>query len=215
MPRDRYATDGSIESAHQPGSSGRVLVNLAGITRVRDIEQAESESLESLTQELLDEVDQQQRFTVDDLCNWHSRWVGDLYAWAGDFRQVNMGKGGFQFASAHLIPKLMQAFERDVLAAHTPCASMDDDRLIDALAITHAELILIHPFREGNGRLTRLLNTLMALQAGLPTLDYGGIRGRKKHEYISAIHAALGQDYAPLKRIFASVLKRTRRNAAV
>ncbi len=36
------------------------------------------------------------------------------------------------------------------------------------MAVTHTELILVHPFREGNGRLTRLLNTLMALQAGLP-----------------------------------------------
>lgn len=213
MPRDRYATDGSIESAHQPGSGGRVLANLAGITRVRDMEQAESESLEALTHALLDEVDQQQRFTVDDLCDWHRRWLGDLYAWAGDFRQVNMGKGGFQFASAHLIPKLMSDFERDALAAHTPCAGMDDERLIEALAITHAELILIHPFREGNGRLTRLLNSLMALQAGLPGLDYGGIRGLKKREYIGAIHAAVGQDHNPMRRIFASVLQRTRRNA--
>lgn len=32
MPRDRYATDGSIESAHQLSSDGRVLANLAGIT---------------------------------------------------------------------------------------------------------------------------------------------------------------------------------------
>jgi len=35
-----------------------------------------------------------------------------------------------------------------------------------ALAEVHAELILIHPFREGNGRLARLLALLMALQAG-------------------------------------------------
>ncbi len=32
----------------------------------------------------------------------------------------------------------------------------------------HEELVLIHPFREGNGRVARLLSTLMAFQAGLP-----------------------------------------------
>ncbi len=96
MPRDRYATDGSAESAYQPRSRGRVLANLAGITRVRDMQQAESEALEALTLALLDEVDAQQCFSVDDLCTWHRRWLGGIYAWAGDFRQVNMGKDVFR-----------------------------------------------------------------------------------------------------------------------
>lgn len=212
MPRDRYATDGSIESAHQPGSRGRVLANLAGIIRVRDIQQAESEALEALTLDLLDEVDSAQRFTVNDLYAWHRRWLGGIYAWAGDLRQVNMGKGGFQFASAHLLPRLVDEFERGPLSALTPCSGMDDAALVHALAVTHVELILIHPFREGNGRLTRLLNTLMAMQAGLPALDYGGIRGRRKQAYIGAIHAAMGRNYRPMEAIFDSVIARTRRN---
>ena len=45
-------------------------------------------------------------------------------------------------------------------------------RRVQALALTHAEFVLIHPFREGSGRLVRLLSTLMAVQASLPALDY-------------------------------------------
>ena len=213
MTRDRYATYGSIESTYQPGSRGRVLANIAGISRVRDMEQAESDALESLTFALLDEVAIEQRFTVDDLCTWHRRWLGSLYPWAGNFRQVNVGKGGLQFASAHLLPRLMAEFGRVQLDALTPCVGMDDKALIHALALTHAELILIHPFREGNGRLTRLLNTLMAIQAGLPGLNFGGIRARKKQEYFAAIQAALGRNYMPLEGTFASIVLRTRRNA--
>ena len=41
-----------------------------------------------------------------------------------------------------------------------------------ALAIVHAELILIHPFRDGNGRLARMLSTLMGLQARLPLWSF-------------------------------------------
>jgi hypothetical protein len=36
--------------------------------------------------------------------------------------------------------------------------------------IVHAELVLIHPFRDGNGRCARLLSTLMGVHAGLPLL---------------------------------------------
>ena len=47
----------------------------------------------------------------------------------------------------------------------------------------------MHPFREGNGRLARLLALLMALQAGLPPLDFSPLTGRGKRAYIAGIHA--------------------------
>lgn len=212
MMAGRYAVDGN-EGAFQSGSRGRVLANRLGIVRVGEIQVAETRGLLDLTNALLDEVVVEQRFTAQDLCGWHRRWLGDIYTWAGEYRQVNMGKGGFQFASARLIHGLMAEFECDVLAAYTPCNGMNDARLLSALARTHAELILIHPFREGNGRLARLLNTLMALQAGLPVLDFDGLRGRAKQDYIAAIHAALDRDYGPLEQVFANVVRRSRRTA--
>ena len=83
-----------------------------------------------------------------------------------------------------------------------------------ALAIVHAELILIHPFRDGNGRGARLLAMLMALQAGLPALDFGGIQGAKKRDYISAVQAAMSRDYAPMIKVFERVIARTLKSTA-
>lgn len=207
----KYSTLGLPEAEYEPGSRGRVLANKLGIVRVRDIQQAESEALLSLTESLVLELTDSHRAGVDDLRSFHRQWLQDIYPWAGEYRQVNMGKGGFQFAAAHRIPHLMAEYDRDVLAVDTPCRGMDEERLIRALARTHAEFVLIHPFREGNGRLARLLNTLMAFQAGQPALDYGGIRGKKKREYIAAIHAALGGDYEPMAAVFRSVLSRSSR----
>ena len=64
---------------------------------------------------------------------------------------MNLGKGGLQFAHAPLIPRLMSELECGALARCTPCRPADDDVIAAALAEVHAELILIHPFREGNG----------------------------------------------------------------
>lgn len=208
----RYATHGT-EGDTQPGSRGRVLANRLGIVRVRDMQVAETRALLQLTDDLLGEVIETQRFTPDDLCAWHARWLGGIYDWAGRYRQVNMSKDGFPFAAARLVPQLMAGYGRTVLAAHTPCAGMDEARLARALALTHAEYILVHPFREGNGRLVRLLNTMMALQAGWPLLDFGGIRGEARRRYIAAIHAAQGDDYRPLESVFTAVLRRTMRMA--
>jgi cell filamentation protein len=206
----RYAPHGP-DGDFQPGSRRRVLTNHLDIFRVRDMQVAESEALLSLTHALLLEVHEQQTFNAQTLQTWHRRWLGGIYPWAGQYRQVNLSKSGFLFAAAHRLEALMTAYSRDVLAVHTPCARMDEIRLAQALAATHAEFILIHPFRDGNGRLARLLNTMMALQAGFPALDYGGIQGRGKRDYIAAIHAALGRDYAPLELSFGKILRRTLR----
>jgi cell filamentation protein len=148
-----------------------------------------------------------QRFTAADLCQWHKQWLGEVYEWAGKYRQVNISKGGFPFAMSPQVPRLMREFEQDVLARYTPCAFNDPEKVLDALAITHCELVLIHPFREGNGRVSRLLSTLMALQAGLPLLDFGVIKGKQREAYFAAVQAGMGRNYKPMREIFRRVVQ--------
>lgn len=99
-------------------------------------------------------------------------------------------------------------FESQYLSVYTPCNSMNREALVSAMAICHVEFIVIHPFREGNGRLGRLLNTVMALQADMPVLDFGYIEAHKSR-YIAAIHAGHGGDYKPMEAIFSEVLSRS------
>jgi cell filamentation protein len=114
----------------------------------------------------------------------HRLRLGPIYPWSGDYRSVNIGKGGFQFAYAPRIAGLMSDLERGPLRRYTPCSAANEFDVARALAEVHAELILVHPFRDGNGRLARLLALLMALQAGLPLLDFSPLAGRGKRGYI-------------------------------
>lgn len=206
----RYKAQG-VEAEFEPGSRGRVPRNLAGIRSMREMARLESGALLAATERLIDETAVEQRFTAEDLCNMHRLWLGEIYAWAGEYRQVNMEKDGFPFAAANQVQRLMHELERGALRKFTPCRFDDADAQAHALGVVHAELILIHPFREGNGRCARLLATLMALQAELPALDFGGIRGDEKRRYIGAIQAAMGRDYAPIAGIFRAVIARTLR----
>lgn len=149
------------------------------------------------------------RFMASDIVLLHQRWLGQIYPWAGAYRQLNVSKGSFLFAAAAQVPRLMETFEAQELRQYSPCRGMETQALATALARTHAELVLIHPFREGNGRCARLLGWLMALQAGCPPLDFSPLSGRGKAVYFAAIQAALGHDYAPLERCFSRVLART------
>jgi len=82
------------------------------------------------------------------------------------------------------------------------------------LTVVHGELILIHPFRDGNGRLARLVAVLMGLQAGLPPLDFSPLQSRGKLHYFAGIQAAMSKNYEPLKEIFEKLIDRTWKNAS-
>lgn len=205
----RYDIEHLAEAQFEPGSRGRVLKNLPGIHRKREMDALEAVKLSEATDYAIRHISADHRFTAKDICGLHRQWLGKVYPWAGDYRQVNIGKGGFTFAMVARIPRLMAEFEREILTSYTPCNFSGMDKIIEALAVTHCELVLIHPFREGNGRLSRLLATLMALQAGLPLLDFSGISGRKKQAYFAAVQAGLAREYAPMEKVFHSVIEKT------
>ncbi|MDH1428431.1 Fic family protein [Comamonas aquatica] len=201
---DRYAVHGT-QGEFQPGSNDLVLANKLGIQSVEDMDDLELELLQRLYEEVLVKHLPNRVLTAEDLKTWHRRWLGNVFEWAGQERSVNMGKDGFMFAASAQIPRLLADFERSCLARWTPCHDMDTDALVDAIAITHVEFILIHPFREGNGRLSRLLADVMAVQSGRLPLDYS-TWNTDRPAYYQAIHQGLQMEYAPMKWLVAQAL---------
>ena len=92
---DRYDTKGNPEGKYQPGSDEKVLFNKLGITDSSEMDDIELDLLEQLTDSVLDEIEEDQVITSGNLCEWHRRWLGNVYDWAGQYRSVNMGKGDF------------------------------------------------------------------------------------------------------------------------
>lgn len=207
MSPGKYDAVGA-EAECEPGSENLVLRNLLGITDPEEMDRAESEALEDALDALLAELEEDHTFTAEDVKMIHRTWLGNIYAWAGEYRTVDLEKPGIRFAHAAHLGTEMARFERECLTAYTPCRG--DERLEEALAVIHGELILIHPFREGNGRCARVLADLMAAQAGLPTLDFGPMAGDGQTAYFEAIRTIWTKsDYLPLKGIFEAVVKRS------
>lgn len=205
----RYDASDSSEGQFEPDSDDRVLRNIRGIVDPAEMDRLESVELVRTLDELVHEVDVDQPFTAADICGMHKRWLGGIYAWAGQYRGVNLEKNGFPFAAAYLIDGLMADLEKGSLARSTPCRPGDVTTVAAALAEVHVELVLIHPFREGNGRVSRLLATLMALQADLPLLDFSGFTGSARQEYFAAVQAGLDRNYRPMTDLFTQIIYAT------
>jgi len=127
---DRYDTAGNTEAQYQPGSNDSVLLNKQGITELQEMENTEFDSLIQFQVALFKELLVDQQLTSENLCEWHRRWLGDIYDWAGHYRTVTMSKGGFPFAAVPQLPMLMVNFDKQFLQKYTPCNNITRDGLV-------------------------------------------------------------------------------------
>lgn len=196
----------SSEGEFQAGSDSKVLKNLLGIISEAEINEAESLLLVQLYQYLFDDAKpSSSSLTVADINEWHRKWLGNIYEWAGTARSVNMRKGSFDFASARQIPTLLDNFEKSLLSKFDGLPDTSEESLIHFLAKVHVEFILIHPFREGNGRIARLLLDVIADKAGFSLLNYN-LWDEHKAFYFKAIQAGVAGDYQHMERLIGDVL---------
>jgi cell filamentation protein len=187
-----------------------VLRNLQNIHLKTEMDRAEADALVAVEERYFGIITDETVFTAELICQMHCDWLGELYAWAGRYRTVEMQKGKFRWPPAFRVPQNMAWLEDELLKKFTPCKSAPLDEVAVQVAAVHAELLLVHPFREGNGRLARWLADLMFLQAGYPMPRYdfsgkGSVKRRK--DYLDAVIAGYGQDYAPLAAFFGACVE--------
>jgi cell filamentation protein len=201
----KYAI-GTEEDEFEPGSDRKVLKNMLSITSELDMQDAESSLLLGLYEFIYEPEFNVNSISFSDIMTWHRKWLGNVYSWAGLFRSVNMGKGGFEFAAAKFVPALVKKYEQDFLISYLKLTELEREELISYLAKSHVEFILIHPFREGNGRLSRLLLDVMATHAGYGPLDYS-VWDANKDYYFKSIQAGHAGDYHHIERLVRDVLE--------
>jgi cell filamentation protein len=108
--------------------------------------------------------------TTKGLQQIHGYLFGGLYDFAGQIRNKNISKGGFQFAMAQFLPATLQQIEE--LPKNT----------FDEIANTYVEMNIAHPFMEGNGRSTRIWLDLMLKKQLNQCVDWSKIAKNDYHQ---------------------------------
>ena len=80
-------------------------------------------------------------------------------------------------------------------------------QIISLLSWFQHRFVWIHPFKDYNGRVARLLTNLLALNLGLPILIIKADTGKDRDRYITALKAADQQDYSKLEKLITNALK--------
>jgi cell filamentation protein len=141
-----------------------VLKNRLGITDEAGLEQTEAAYAATRSFQLAQQPIEG-NFDLAHLQAIHRHLFGDVYAWAGELRTVDISKGGNTFAlHAHIASAAAPVFKQ--LAAEKQLAGMAPDAFSSRAAHYLGELNALHPFREGNGRAQREFISHLAQRNG-------------------------------------------------
>ena len=128
--------------------------------------------------------------TTNGLQQIHAYLFGGLYDFAGQIRNQNISKGGFLFANCQDLAEILRKI--DQMSEHT----------LDEIVAKYVEMNIAHPFREGNGRSTRIWLDLILKKNLGQCVDWSKI---DKKDYLAAMEKS-PLDAKPIEKLIISAL---------
>lgn len=125
------------------------------------------------------DIDRMEVGTFNGLAQIHAYLFGDIYDFAGKIRDVNIATGNFRFAPLMYLEQSL-----------THISAMPQSNF-DEIIEKYVEMNIAHPFREGNGRATRLWLDLILKKEISRVIDWNAV---DKEEYLSAMERSPVKD---------------------
>jgi cell filamentation protein len=169
-----------------------VLANKLNITNQIELNKAEEKISKQKAKQLFEsgEINHFEIGTFQALAQIHQFLFGDIYEFAGKIRDVNIAKDNFRFAPVMYLSQSLQHIDK-----------MPQNNF-DQIVEKYVEMNIAHPFREGNGRATRIwLDLILKKQLKL-VIDWNLI---DKEDYLSAMKRSTVKD-VEIKQLLKSAL---------
>jgi cell filamentation protein len=158
-----------------------ILENKLNITNQVDLAKAEEKISKQKAKQLFDSGDIEKIETglFKGLAFIHSYLFEDIYDFAGKIRKVNIAKDNFRFAPLMYLEKSLEHIDE------MPQSNFNE------IIEKYVEMNIAHPFREGNGRATRIWLDLILKQELKKVIDWNLV---DKEEYLSAMKRSVVKD---------------------
>ena len=158
-----------------------ILENKLNITNQVELAKAEERLSKQRAKQLFDtgDIEKVEVGTFAGLAFIHRYLFSDIYAFAGRIRDVNIAKGNFRFAPLMYLEASLKHI--DAMPQST----------FDEIIEKYVEMNVAHPFREGNGRATRIWLDLMLKRGLQRVVDWNQV---DKEDYLSAMQRSPVKD---------------------
>ncbi|MDR1235371.1 MAG: Fic family protein [Holosporaceae bacterium] len=157
------------------------LKNKLNIKNQAELSRAEERISKQKAKELFDsgEIDKAEAGTFSGLSKIHRILFDEIYHFAGEMRDVNMAKGNFRFAPLMYLKQSLDYIDK------MPQSTFDE------IIEKYVEMNIAHPFREGNGRATRIWLDLIFKKELRKVVDWSKI---DKEGYLLAMERSPVKD---------------------
>ena len=158
-----------------------MLENKLGITSSVELANEEEKITKLKSLELFDtnKIDEFEVGTFKGLSDINKYLFGEIYSFAGNVRKENIAKGNFRFASSMYLEDVLNKID------NMPQKNFDD------IIKKYVEMNIAHPFREGNGRSTRIWLDLILKKELNKVIDWSKIN---KEDYLLAMERSPVRD---------------------
>jgi cell filamentation protein len=158
-----------------------ILENKLGITNQIELARTEEKVSKQKARQLFDsgDLNKVEVGKFAGLAYIHAYLFEDIYAFAGKVRDVNIAKGNFRFAPLMYLEASLKHI--DAMPQST----------FDEIIEKYVEMNVAHPFREGNGRATRIWLDLMLKKEIQQVVDWNQV---DKEDYLSAMQRSPAKD---------------------
>ncbi|MDQ6950705.1 MAG: Fic family protein [Mariprofundales bacterium] len=158
-----------------------ILDNKLNITNQVELAKSEEKISKKKAKRLFDSGDiaKVEIGTFAGLAFIHAYLFAELYDFAGNIREVNIAKGSFRFAPLMYLPQSLKHIDA------MPQGNFND------IIEKYVEMNIAHPFREGNGRATRIWLDLLLKKEIKQVVDWNLV---DKEEYLSAMQRSVVKD---------------------
>ncbi|DAB39440.1 MAG: hypothetical protein A2023_03865 [Sulfuricurvum sp. GWF2_44_89] len=187
-----------------------VCINYLKSTDSDLIQKQEDLKLLELYSDLVVNFDISRSFGFNTVIKWHKRVFESIYPFAGELRTVEMSKGDDLEAWTWRLEFLNGLPDLNILIKEVSKKKYEDIELITTdLSRLLSEFLFIHPFREGNGRISRLLGDIILAKNGFPMI---GLNLKSGDNYIQKVHEGYHCNYEPLQQLLIEKIEEEIRN---
>ena len=195
----------SPENQEERVGSTRLLETAEGPLPYRQVSERLAVALTGILEDIVHIPPDQIVVTPEWLCLRHQALAGVLFpAWAGRYRDGNVQVGAHTPPPFYEVLGLVRLFcdDLDERLRHVRPAESDVSRVAELLAWTDWRLQWIHPFKDFNGRIGRVLLATVLYKLTLPHVETAPLEHDARRRYLDALRAADGGDLGPLTDVW-------------
>ena len=202
-----------MSKSTKPKSATSFKETAFGILPRSEIVKLEAEGIKKAQQYIIKLSNLKTKITPKVILDIHKVGFSFIFPdWAGKFRIVDVTVGDYEPPHYSKIPELVKNLCDDLAERlkHLPSSQNEEiflSELISLLAWFQHHFVWIHPFRDYNGRVARLLTNLLLLNLGFPILTIRAETGKDRDKYVKAMKAADNYDLSKLESLLAQALK--------